>query len=165
MAYHVHLAVAPNAASARPARERPIRVVLADDHALMRRSMRLLLDSADGIDVVAEAGDQTSLNHHVSRQSPDVLVIDLRLPDGSTMEAVQRLRDRAPGTEIVVVTMEDDPGFAQQALDAGAIGFVLKHMADVELLEAVRAAAVGQEFVSSHLSVGLAALRHAVLSA
>jgi DNA-binding NarL/FixJ family response regulator len=131
----------------------------------MRRSLRRLLDSADGIDVVAEAGDQTAVVRHLRRHSPHVLVIDLRLPDGPSMEAIQRLHEGAPGTHIVVVTMEDGPGFAYRALDSGAIGFVLKHLADVELLEAVRAAAIGREFVSPHIAGGLEALRRAVLSA
>jgi two-component system response regulator NreC len=142
--------------------EQPIRVVLADDHALMRRSLRLLLDREEGVEVVAEAGDLAMVLRHVRDRLPHVLVLDLSMPDGSSIETIRRLREEVPGTEIVVLTMEDGPAFAQQALDAGAIGFVLKDFADVELNRAVRAAARGEQYVSPRVTAILESVRRAV---
>lgn len=125
-----------------------IRVVLGDDHAMVRRTMRLLLDDEHDIDVSGEGSDLSTTLRQVRRHRPHVLVLDLRLPSGSTLEVVRRLRTRAPETEIVVLTMEESPQFAQQAMAAGAIGCVLKDRADSDLVTAVRLAASGKEYVS-----------------
>jgi two-component system response regulator NreC len=142
-----------------------IRVVLADDHYLVRRSLRLLLDGEQDFDVIGEAGDLKGATHHVFGNAPHVLVLDLEMPGGSSIETIRQLRKRVPKTEIVVLTMERSPAFAQRAIDAGAIGFVLKDRADGELPEAVRRAARGEEYVSSHVAAGLEALRRTVLRA
>jgi two-component system, NarL family, response regulator NreC len=142
---------------ARPAAP-PIRVILADDHAMVRRTMRLLLDREQDIHVSAEASSVSSVVEHVGRHSPHVLVLDLRLPNGSSIETIRRLRAHAPDVQIIVLTMEDRPQFAQQALDAGAIGFVLKDRADDELVAAVRLASRGEEYVSPRVAAGLEAL-------
>ncbi len=137
----------------------PIRVVLADDHAFMRRTLRLLLDSEHDVDVVAEADDLDSVMRNVDGHHPQVLVLDLNLPGDSSLAAVGRLRDRMPQTQIVILTMHDDPGFAQRARAAGALGFVLKDLADSELLQAVRAAAHEQEYISPRVAGRLATQR------
>lgn len=162
MSAHLYLArAAPKAGrSERPAF--PIQVVLADDHAVVRRSLRLLLDSENDLEVIAEAADLSSVVRHVHGHVPHVLVLDLQMPNGSSIETIRRLRDQVPETEIVVLTMEVSPLFAQQALDAGAIGFVLKDRADTELPAAVRRAASGGEYVSPRVEAGLDALRRAV---
>ena len=141
---------------------RPIRVVLADDHALMRRSLRLLLENEQDLEVIAEAGDLRMVARHVREHRPHVLVLDLGLPNGSSVQAIDRLRKEVPGTEIVVLTMEESPVFAQQALDAGAIGFVLKEMADEDLPEAVRRAARGLHYVSPRVAASLSARRRSI---
>ena len=140
----------------------PIKVVLADDHTAARRTLRLVLDGEDDLSVIAEASDLTTAERHVSGHRPHVLVVDLQLPNGSTIDTIRRLRGQRPDTEIVVLTMEDSPAFAQQAIQAGAVGFVLKDRSDVELPEAVRRAARGDEFVSPRVAAGLEALRRAV---
>ncbi len=140
----------------------PIRVVLADDHALVRRSLRLLLDGEHDVEVIAEADDVASVISHVERHEPRVLVLDLKMPGGSSIEAIGRLRERAPDTEIVVMTMEGDPVFAHHAFAAGAVGFVAKDLAAEELPQAVRAAARGEEFVSPRIAAGLAALHRSL---
>jgi two-component system response regulator NreC len=140
----------------------PIRVVVADDHSLVRRSLRLLLDGEEDVEVVAEAADLGTVARHVHGHGPHVLVLDLQMPNGSSLELIRQLRDQVPGTEIVVLTMERNPVFAQRALDAGAVGFVLKHRADTELPQAVRLAARGQEYVSPYVANGLEGLRRAV---
>jgi two-component system, NarL family, response regulator NreC len=143
------------------AAEPAIQVVLADGHALMRRRLRLLLEGGNGVEVVAEAGDLPAVIRHVHDHQPNVLVLDLSLSNGTSIEAVRHLRARVPGTEIVVLTMEASAVFAQQALDAGAIGFVLKHAAEAELVEGVQRAGCGEEYVSPRVAAGLAALRRA----
>lgn len=137
----------------------PIRVLVADDHTLLRRSLRLLLDHEPDFEVIAEADDLASTARRVESLQPDVLVLDLRTRDGSSIDLIDRLRGRVPRTQIVVLTMEQNPGFASRALGAGALGFVLKDLADVELPAAVRAAARGQEFVSPMVAAPLQELR------
>jgi two-component system response regulator NreC len=90
-----------------------------------------------------------------------VLVLDLRLPGGSSIETIRRLSAQSPDMQIVVVTMEESPQFAQQALDAGATGFVLKDRADSELISAIRLAARGEEYVSLRVAARLEALQQA----
>ena len=139
-----------------------IRVLLADDHALMRRSLRLLLDGEEDMDVIAEANDLAAVARDVQAHEPQVLVLDLGMPDGSSIEAIGRLRERAAETQIVVMTMDENPVFAQRAFAAGALGFVAKDLADAELPLAVRAAARGEEFVSPRTAVRLDALHRSL---
>jgi two-component system response regulator NreC len=133
--------------------------VLADEHALMRRNLRRLLDGEDGFDVIAEAGDLSAVMCEVRGHVPHVLVVDLSMSNGSSIEAIGRLRDEVPNTAIVVLTMEDSSVFAQEALDAGAIGFVLKQAAEGELAQAVLSAVRGEQYVSPRVAARLASLR------
>jgi DNA-binding NarL/FixJ family response regulator len=130
----------------------PVQVVLAEDHATMRRSLRLLLDSEPGIKVVAEAPDLNMAITHVYGYHPDVLVLDLRMPTGSSIEVIRRIRVQAPGTKVVVMTMHDGRAYASQAHEAGALGYVLKDTADAELPEAVRHAARGEVYTSPRIT-------------
>jgi two-component system response regulator NreC len=130
--------------------------VLADGHALMRRSLCVVLEGEDGVEVVAEAGDLATATRYVHGYRPDVLVIDLSMSNGSSLDAIRALRDSVPDTQIVVLTMEESAVFAQQALDAGAIGFVLRHAADAELCEGVTRAARGARYVSPRVAARLA---------
>jgi two-component system response regulator NreC len=141
MAPHLQLVPELADACAGSADRSVITVVLADDHALMRRSLRLILEGDEAIAVVAEADDLAGAGRHLHRLHPRVLVLDLNLPDGSALAAIGSLRRAEPQTQIVVVTMEDNPGFARRALAAGASGFVLKDHAEEELPGAVRTAA------------------------
>lgn len=158
MSVHLHLASDPDRLR-RPSS--PIQVVLADDHIVVRRGLRLLLDGEDGVSVIAEAIDLPSAVRHVHGHLPHVLVLDLHMPNGSSLETIRRLREQVPETEIVVLTMELSPLFAQQALDAGAVGFVLKDRADCELPTAIRSAASGNEYISPHVAAALDAIRKA----
>jgi len=151
-ASHLHLAPEPLEPSAAPD---TIRVLLADDHALMRRTLRLLLDEEQDIEVVAEADDLASVVQHVAEHRPRAIALDLGITNGSTSEAIRLLRERAPQTQIVIITMEENPVFAQRALDAGAIGFVSKDLADEELPEAIRRAAHDEQYVSPRISLPL----------
>jgi two-component system response regulator NreC len=141
------LASVPDAESARP-----IRILLADDHTAMRHSLRLLLDGEADIDVIAETDTLQSVSGHL-RSRPDVLVLDLGMSDhGSGIAALSRLSGEARETRIVVLTMNDDPAFARRVLDNGALGLVLKEMADSDLPAAVREVSRGKRYVSSLLT-------------
>jgi two-component system response regulator NreC len=137
----------------------PIRVVLADSHALMRRSLRLLLDGEEDVEVVGEADDLAGVVRRVEGDRPDVLLLDLSMPGGSSVEAIGRLRARTPATQVVALTMEDDPVFARRAFAAGAVGFVMTERSDAELLQAIRAAARGEEYISPQMAPRLDAIR------
>ena len=139
----------------------PIRVVCADDYRVMRQGLRLALESERDLEVAAEADDLVTAGHLVQEYVPDVLLLELRLPNGSGIELIGGLRAEMPGTEIVVETMEDSPVFARHVLDAGAIGYVLKDHADGELALAIRRAVSGRQYVSPRVAAGLAAVRRA----
>ena len=134
-----------------------VKIVIADDHAVVRSGLRMLLDSEAGFEVVAEAGDVDSARRYVRGHHPAVLVLDLNMPGGSSLEAIPGLREEFPETEIVVLTMQDDPAFAREAMRAGALGYVLKEAADAELVEAVRDAAEGRKYLHPRLGARLAA--------
>jgi two-component system response regulator NreC len=133
-----------------------IRLVLADDHAVVRSGLRMLLDSEPDFEVVAEASDIESAKRYVRGHHPRVLVLDLNMPGGSSLEAIPILREESPDTQIVVLTMQQEPAFAREALGAGALGYVLKEAADDELVEAVRNAAAGESYLNPKLGARIA---------
>src|ERR1700690_2679860 len=133
-----------------------IRLVLADDHAVVRSGLRMLLDSEPDFEVVAEASDVESAKRYVRGHHARVLVLDLNMPGGSSLEAIPTIREESPGTQIVVLTMQQDPAFAREALRAGALGYVLKEAADDELVEAVRRAAAGESYLNPRLGARIA---------
>lgn len=130
--------------------------MLADDHTLVRSGLRALLE-ADEFEVVAEAGEVEEAVRKVLAYKPQVLVLDLSMPGGSSLAAVPRMLNASPQTAIVVLTMEDEPRFAREALRLGALGFVLKEAADTELVAAVRAAVRGQRYLNPQLGGLIAA--------
>ena len=134
----------------------PIRIVLADDHAVVRSGLRMLLDSESDFEVVAEASDAESAQRYVRGHRPGVLVLDLNMPGGSSLEAIPSIRKESPDTQIVVLTMQQEPAFAREALRAGALGYVLKEAADEELVEAVRRAAGGKSYLNPRLGARIA---------
>ncbi|MDP9345487.1 MAG: response regulator transcription factor [Actinomycetota bacterium] len=133
-------------------------IVLADDHSVVRAGLRLVLDRADGFDVLAEAADAESAVRSVLGHKPDVLVLDLNMPGELTsLEAIPRVAEVSPKTRVVVLTMQEDPRFARHALRAGAAGYVLKEAADDELVEAIRRASTGATYLNPRLGAALAA--------
>src|SRR5271167_2127184 len=133
-----------------------IRIVIADDHAVVRSGLRLLLDTEGDFEVVAEAGDVEAARRYVRGHHPTVLVLDLNMPGGSSLEAIPVIRSESPDTQIVVLTMQEEPAFAREALGAGALGYVLKEAADEELVEAVRRAAAGDRYLNPRLGARIA---------
>ncbi len=132
-------------------------IVLADDHTVMRSALRMLLDAEPGFEVVAEAGDAETAIRYVRGHKPAVLILDLNMPGRASLEAVPDIQEASPGTEIVVLTMQNEPAFARRALQAGVRGYVLKEAADAELVQAVRSAAAGDTYLQPALGARLAA--------
>ncbi len=133
-----------------------ISIVLADDHELVRAGLRMLLEAEADFTVVSEAGDIALAERRVAAHRPSVLVLDVNLPDGSSIPAIPRLLAASPGTRIVMLTMQNDPDIARAALSAGATGFVLKESAKQELIQAVRLAAGGRTYLNPELGAKLA---------
>jgi two-component system response regulator NreC len=134
-----------------------ITVVLADDHAVVRSALRLMLESEPDIEVVAEGGDAESAIRYVSGHRPRVLILDINMPGGSGLAAIPQIREQSPETEIVVLTMQDETAFAREALQAGVLGYILKEAASEELVKAVRMAAQGRTYLQPELGARLAA--------
>jgi two-component system response regulator NreC len=132
-------------------------IVLADDHTVVRNALRLLLDAEPGFEVVAEAGDVDTAVRYVRGHKPTVLILDLNMPGRSSLDAVPDIRAASPQTEIVVLTMQNEPAFARRALQAGVRGYVVKEAADAELVQAVRSAAAGDTYLQPALGARLAA--------
>lgn len=139
-----------------PGDARSIRIVLADDHEVVRSGLRLLLESEADMEVVAEASEVQQTERFVLGHHPDVLVLDLNM-ETSSLPAIPRIRERTPDTAIVVLTMQNDPAFAREALRAGALGYVLKESAGTELVQAVRLAAAGESYLNPRLGAQMAA--------
>jgi two-component system response regulator NreC len=132
-------------------------IVLADDHAVVRSGLQMLLDAEENFEVVAVAGDVETALRYVRGHRPKVLILDLNMPGGSSLEVIPEVRQVSPGTEVVVLTMQADPALARQALAAGARAYVLKEAADAELVEAVQRAAHGDTYLNPQLGARLAA--------
>jgi two-component system response regulator NreC len=134
-----------------------VTIVLADDHKVVRQGLRMLLESEDGLTVIEEAGDVPETLRKLRAYRPAVLVLDLNMEGEPSLEAIPRMREISPSTQIVILTMQNDPAFAREALRGGAIGYVLKEAADAELVQAVRLAAIGKTYLNPELGARLAA--------
>jgi two-component system, NarL family, response regulator NreC len=145
------------AVAASEAQQDTIRIVLADDHAVVRSALRMLLESESDFEVVAEAGDVPSVVRFLRGHKPDVLILDLNMPGEQSLPAIPSMQNASPDTKIVVLTMQAEPAYARQALQAGVLGYVLKEAAESELVEAVRAASRGDTYLQPALGARLAA--------
>ena len=125
-----------------------ISIILADDHSVVRRGVRTLLESEVGLSVVAEASDGLETVRHVARLKPDVLILDLMMPGLSGLEVLRIVRRRSPQTRVVVLSMHSDNSFIAETLKSGAIGYVLKSCTEKDIIRAVREAAAGRRFLS-----------------
>jgi two-component system, NarL family, response regulator NreC len=149
---HLHLVDSPTGS------ETPlVRVVVAVRHALMRRGLQTLLENEAGIKVVAASNDPGFVADQIAQQHPDVLVIDLRMEGGSSVDSIRHFRELAPDVAIVALTMEDSVMFAERAFEAGATAYVLKDRADVDLVDAIRRAAQGERYESPRPAPSLGA--------
>jgi len=132
-----------------------VKIVLADDHAVVRSALRMLLEAEPDFEVAAEAGDADSAVRYALGHKPDVLILDLNMPGRPSLEAVPDILEASPRTQIVVLTMQNEPAFARRALQAGVRGYVLKEAADAELVQAVRSAAAGDTYLQPSLAARL----------
>ncbi|MEV0239778.1 response regulator transcription factor [Streptomyces sp. NPDC050674] len=123
------------------------RILLADDHALVRRGVRLILDAEPGLTVVAEAGDGAEAVARAREHRPDLAVLDIAMPRLTGLQAARELSRTCPGIRILILTMYDNEQYFFEALGAGAAGYVLKSVADRDLVEACRATMRGEPFL------------------
>jgi two-component system, NarL family, response regulator NreC len=133
-----------------------IRVLLVDDHAVLRAGLRVLIDAQPDMQVVSEAGDGATAVTEARRTQPDVAVVDLTLPGMHGLQAIEAIRAALPRTRILVLTMHDDPEYVRPALAAGASAYLVKHVADTELISSIRAVHDGSTVV--YLKAGRPAL-------
>jgi len=138
------------------ARDKKIRILLADDHTVVRRGLRLLLEGQPEFSVVAEASDGKQAVEAAEASRPDVVVLDIAMPNLNGIEAAQRILASVPGAAIVVLSMHSDEGYVLRALKAGAKGYLLKDAAEGDLIEAIKTVTRGKTFFSSEIMKMLA---------
>jgi two-component system, NarL family, response regulator NreC len=129
-----------------------IRILLADDHTVMRRGLRLLLESHAEFGVVAEAADGRQAVEQAEATEPDVAVLDIAMPNLSGIEAAQRIHAALPNTAIVILSMHSDEGYVLRALKAGAKGYLLKDSAEGDLIDAIQSVHEGKTFFSPEIT-------------
>jgi two-component system, NarL family, response regulator NreC len=134
-----------------------IRILIVDDHAVVRTGLRLLLDAEEGLETVAEAGTARDAVFEARKHKPDVILMDVGLPDRSGIEVTVDVLKEAPEAKVLVLSMEDDPSYVREAFSAGASGYVLKEAADSELVTALRQVAAGEPYVHPALGARMAA--------
>ncbi len=132
-----------------------IRILIADDHAVVRSGLRLLINSQKDMEVVGEARDGREVLPKVRETRPDIALMDLSMPGGGGVQAIAQLRREEPGVRVVVLTMHDDPDYLRSVLSAGGFGYVVKRSADADLVSAIRAAARGEKFLDPSIGEGL----------
>lgn len=131
---------------------KPIRVILAEDHTIVRKGLRALLENASDIEVVAEAANGRSALDEVAAKRPDVVVMDITMPLLNGLEATRQLKERYPDIKVVILTMHSDEEYVFQSLRAGVDGYLIKETAPLDLVKAIRAAHRGDSFLSPNIS-------------
>ena len=137
------------------------RVLIVDDHAVVRSGLKLVLDADDGIEPVGEAGTARDAIFEARSLKPDVILLDVVMPDQSGLDIIPTLLHENPDTKILVLSMQDDPRYVREAFDAGASGYVLKEAADSEVVAAVREVAGGGRYVDPELGARFVAAESA----
>lgn len=132
-----------------------IRVLIADDHAVLRSGLKLLINTQSDMKVIGEAGDFRTTREKVLELHPDVVTLDLSMPGGDSVRLIESLRSEAPDSRLLILTMHDDASMFRMAIAAGAAGYIVKSAADTELLTAIRTVAAGRSFVSLPGNAGM----------
>jgi two-component system response regulator NreC len=135
----------------------PVRILLVDDHAVLRSGLRLLLEREEGLEPVGEAETAEDAVRSLPRLQPDVVVIDIEMPGIGGIDGTERIKERAPEARVLVLSMHDRPQDVRRAFDAGADGYLPKAAADEDLVRAIRAVASGERYVHPSLGAALAA--------
>src|SRR5580704_10392913 len=135
-----------------PARTQKIRVMIADDHAILRAGLKMLVNAQPDMEVISEASDGEKAVQVARETRPDVALLDLTMPRVGGMQALQQMARNCSETRVLVLTMHDDPAYLRSALAAGASGYLLKRAVDAELLAAIRAVHRGGIFVDPRLA-------------
>ena len=133
------------------------RVLVVDDHAVVRAGLALLVDSADDLEAVGEAGSARDAVFEARTTKPDVILLDVMMPDQSGIDVIPQLLKEHPETKVLVLSMQDDPRYVREAFEVGASGYVLKEAADTELVTAIREVARGGRYVHPELGARLVA--------
>jgi two-component system response regulator NreC len=134
-----------------------IRIVVVDDHAVVRSGLRLLLNAEEDMEVVGDAGNVREAVFEVRAASPDIVLLDVTMPDESGIEGLPKLLHEAPDAKVLMLSMEDDPSYVREAFAAGASGYVLKEAVDAEVVAAVRDVAAGKRYVHPALGARMVA--------
>jgi two-component system response regulator NreC len=129
-----------------------IRVLVADDHAVLRSGLKLLINSQADMQVIGEAGSHDEALKKCRELKPDVVVLDMTMPGGTGVQVIGTLASELPATRVVVLTMHDDATYFRLAMAAGAFGYVTKKSADTELLDAIRCVAKGRTYTQIQLA-------------
>jgi DNA-binding NarL/FixJ family response regulator len=132
-----------------------VRVLIVDDHAVVRAGLRLLIDAEDDLEAVGEAGSARDAVFQARTLKPDVILMDVVMPDQSGLDVLPTLLQERPETKVLVLSMQDDPQYVRQAFAAGASGYVLKEAADTEVVSALREVASGGSYVHPTLGARL----------
>lgn len=132
-----------------------IRVLLADDHAVLRSGLKLLLNGQDDFTVVGEAPTGLAVITLAEELQPDLILLDLSMPGLGGLETLPVIRERAPNSQILILTMHSEPGYLRQAIEKGAAGYILKKAADTELITAMKAVMRSEFYVHSSMTKGL----------
>jgi two-component system, NarL family, response regulator NreC len=134
-----------------------IRVLIVDDHAVVRSGLRLLLEQQEDIECVGEAADGEAAVREARRERPDVVVLDLVMPGKTGIEAAPAILEAAPEAKLLVLSMQDDPSYVRESFAVGAVGYILKEAAESEIVQAVREVAAGGRYVHPALGARLVA--------
>jgi two-component system, NarL family, response regulator NreC len=132
-----------------------IKVLLADDHAVLRAGLRMLIDAQGDMRVVGEAGDGREAARLAAELKPDLVVMDVSMPGGSGIKAIEDVRAACATSQVLVLSMHQEPAYVRAALTAGASAYVAKRSADTELLKAIRTVAAGQTYLDPTVAGGL----------
>ena len=132
-----------------------VRVLIVDDHAVVRAGLRLLLEAEDDLEPVGEAGNARDAVFEARSSKPDVILLDVVMPGQSGLDVLPTLLHEHPETKVLILSMQDDPQYVRQAFAAGASGYVLKEAADTEVVAAIREVAGGGRYVHPELGARL----------
>jgi len=129
-----------------------IRILVADDHTLIRSGLRVLLDREPGLEVVAEAGTGRRALELAEAEKPDVVMLDIAMPEMNGIEVARQISEKLPKTGIIMLSMHSDEGYVLRALKAGARGYLLKNSLESDIVNAVRAVGEGKAYLSPEIS-------------